>query len=38
MRPVNDKTPTTREVEGVLSREPRGGTLAVMSRDLSITR
>jgi hypothetical protein len=25
---MNDKTPTTREVEGVLSREPRGGTLA----------
>jgi hypothetical protein len=27
---VNDKTPTTREVEGVLSREPRGGTLSAV--------
>jgi hypothetical protein len=38
MMSVNDKTPTTREVEGVLSSDPEEGTLAVMSRELSITR
>jgi hypothetical protein len=38
MRPVNDKTPTTREAEGVLSSDPEEGTLAMMRRALSITR
>jgi hypothetical protein len=38
MSPVNDKTPTTREVEGVLSCVPEEGTLAMMRRVLSITR